>query len=60
MEVLQADMANLMTTKKSSESILDVVGADVNSSFDRALQIQVVNDQFHISTGGNDQIQGNT
>ena len=37
MEVLQADLANMMSAKKSSNSILDIVGADVNSSFDRAL-----------------------
>lgn len=36
MEVLQADMAQLMSSKKSSNSILDIVGADVNSSYDRA------------------------
>jgi hypothetical protein len=35
METLGADMASLMSSKKSSASILDIVGADVNSSYDR-------------------------
>jgi hypothetical protein len=52
METLSADMASLMSSKKASASILDVVGADVNSSFDRAMQVQVVSDTFHLSAGG--------
>lgn len=39
METLSSDMAGLMSAKKSSASILDIVGADVNSSYDRAMQV---------------------
>jgi hypothetical protein len=37
MEKLSSDMAGLMTTKSSSDSFLDVVGADINSSYDRPI-----------------------
>ena len=52
METLTSDVAALMSSKKSSASILDVVGADVNSTFDRSMQFQLVSDTFHISSGG--------
>lgn len=52
METLSSDMAGLMSSKKSSASILDIVGADVNSSYDRAMQVQLMSDTFHISAGG--------
>lgn len=52
MEQLSSDMAGLMASKKSSDSFLDIVGADVNSSFDRPLQVQLISDTFHVSTGG--------
>ena len=54
MEVLNADMASLSVGKRNSDSILDVVGVDVNSSYDRAIQIQFISDTFNISTGGQD------
>ena len=60
MEVLQADMAALSTNSRKGTSLLDVVGADVNSSFDRAIQVQVVSDTMHLSTGGMQNIGGNT
>ena len=52
MEQLGADMASLMGSKKASDSFLDIVGVDVNSSFDRPLQVQLVSDTFHVSAGG--------
>jgi hypothetical protein len=52
METLSADMAGLMSSKRASASILDIVGADVNSSYDRAMQVQVLSDTFHLSAGG--------
>ena len=59
METLAADMAGLMTSKTKAQSLMDVVGADVNSSFDRSMQYQIVSDTFHISTGGQPNIAGN-
>jgi hypothetical protein len=52
MEQLSSDMAGLLAAKKSSDSFLDIVGADVNSSYDRPIQIQMISDTFHVSTGG--------
>lgn len=52
METLASDMASMMSSKKGSQSILDVVGADMNTSYDRAMQVQLVSDTFHISAGG--------
>jgi hypothetical protein len=52
METLSSDMAGLMSSKRASASILDIVGADVNSSYDRAMQVQVLSDTFHLSAGG--------
>ena len=37
MDTLSADMAQLMTSKKKGNSLLDVVGADINSSYDRPM-----------------------
>lgn len=60
METLSADMANLMTSSsRKGTSLMDVVGADVNSSYDRSMQYQIVSDTFHISTGGQPDIGGN-
>ena len=60
MEVLSADMANLMSKQTKSSSLLDVVGADINSSYDRSMQFQIASDTFHISSGGAAAIAGNT
>lgn len=51
METLASDMASMMSSKKSSQSILDVVGADMNTSYHRAMQVQLVSDTFHVSAG---------
>jgi hypothetical protein len=37
METLASDMAQLMTSNKKSTSLMEVVGADVNSSYDRSM-----------------------
>jgi len=37
METLTADMASMMSNKKKGSSLLDVVGADVLSSYDRSM-----------------------
>lgn len=39
MDQLKSDMAGLMQQKKSSDSFLDLVGADINSSYDRPVQV---------------------
>ena len=38
---------------------MDVVGADINTSYDRSMQYQIVSDTFHISTGGQGNVGGN-
>ncbi len=57
MEALTADLAQLSTEKKNSMSLLDVVGADIMGSYDRSLQTQIVSDTYHISLGGQDNVQ---
>lgn len=37
MEALSADLAQLSTGKKNSMSFMDVVGADIQGSFDRSM-----------------------